>query len=408
MSSAYDQSPAGSQGAPKANSPAEASATAVPATGYNAQTNALRPRTAEPQTPPAQTDWSRRIRSNFARWDTDHDGWLSMPEVNAHLRNPAITGPDAAALSALHKKLHDLEELSNDELGDENDGVTLDDLTAYERGRTGTQDPSVANVEGIQAAGTRAITTATQVRREHGGANATANSNELFPNGLPSIAALRQGMLGDCYFLAALGGMISRSPQSVVRMIRRNLDGNRVTSYTVTFPGTIGAVTVAPPTDAEIARYSSSGADGLWLPVIEKAYAQGRGGAQVNRQEEIGEGGFGSTGINAFSRRGTDTDYLWCTNLATTKAKLQTALNGRPAKLVTAGIHSNNALNLPSGHQYSVLAFDGSKITLRNPWGHHPATVPATATGFERLSSGQFKMTPEKFDAVFSDITYEE
>jgi Calpain family cysteine protease len=267
---------------------------------------------------------------------------------------------------------------------------------------------SVANVEAAHAAGQSAVTTAAQIRAAYGGERATANSNELFPNGLPSLDALRQGMLGDCYFIAALGGMLARDPSSIVRMIRRNLDGNAVTSYTVTFAGAIGAQTVAPPTDGELARYSSSGIDGLWLPVIEKAYAQGRGGAGVNRQTEIGEGGSISSGIDAFTAGGTDSDDLWCTDVATTKTKLQNALNGRPAKIVTANLASENDLHLPSGHAYTVLAFDGSVMTLRNPWGHHPANVPATAAGFVRRPNGQFTMTPELFDSIFFQISYQE
>lgn len=410
MSQTHAQNNANQSGSTPGSAAPEAGSAAprpVPLAGYQAQTNALRPQ-AQPTLPPAVTDWSRRVRANFARWDTDSDGWLSLPELNEHLANPALQGDDAAALSALHHKIADLEELSNDEVGDENDGVTVADLRAYEQGRAATPDPSVASVEAEHAAGQRAVTAAAQVRAAHGGEHATANSNELFPNGLPSLDALRQGMLGDCYFLAALGGMISRDPSSVVRMIRRNLDGNAVTSYTVAFQGEIGTQTVAPPTDGEIARYSSSGVDGLWLPVIEKAYAQGRGGASVNRQSEIGEGGSISEGIDAFTAGGTDSDDLWCTDVATTKTKLQNALNGRPAKIVTANLHADNDLHLPSGHAYSVLAFDGAVMTLRNPWGHHPAEVPATATGFVKRPNGQFTMTPELFDDIFFQISYQE
>ena len=61
---------------------------------------------------PPTTGWTTRVRANFAAWDTNNDGWLGMSEVNTHLQNPAITGDDAAALSALHRYLEQLEELS--------------------------------------------------------------------------------------------------------------------------------------------------------------------------------------------------------------------------------------------------------------------------------------------------------
>lgn len=385
--------------------------------GYAAQAAALSPSgtvqmkgSTEPSTPATKTTWTTIVRSNFSTWDGDGDGYLSMKEIRGLLQNPAIKGDQAAAVNALHKYVSSLEELSNDEYGDENDGVTLADLTAYERGQTsGKQDKSVKGVEGRHSAGKRQIDAADKVKKKFGKAGPRATQNELFPNGVPNLASLDQGTLGDCYFLAALGSVIARNPAQLVGMIKRNIQKGHVVSYTVTWPNKgMGSTTVTVPTDGEIARYSSAGADGLWLVVMEKAFAESGGGKNADIQSTIGEGGTTGDGMSPFVPGSTDSDLLSLTSLETTKKKLNTALNGKKKKIVTARIGSSNDLHLPQPHMYTIMAFDGSKLTIRNPWGHNPAKTPQTATGFKQLGGGRFTMTTEKFDEIFSDIRYEE
>ena len=334
------------------------------------------------------TFWSSTVRSNFSKWDKNGDGFIGHKEANELLSDQSIKGDEAAALAALHCYLKHLEEESNDEWFDENDGLTLKDLEAYERnddtGRKKNDD--LRHVENTNSAGRRAI---------------WRKSGELFPNGVPNLAALRQGGLGDCYFLAALGAVIARDPRSLVHMIEENKQGKEVASYTVTFPGKLGAVTVAKPTDAQVARYSSAGADGLWLTVMELAYAQARAGKDEenpNVQEEIGEGGFTSTGIEALTGNSVNTDLNWFTRHKTTRARLDAAF--REGKIVTAGLGFKNELNLPKGHAYSVIGWDGTHVTIRNPWGSNPSNAPGSA-------SGVFKVTVEQFDKIFFNISYE-
>lgn len=379
---------------------------------YGAQAAALSPAVqAKKNAPaPANTGWTTTVRRNFAAWDKNSDGWINHDEVAELMKDPSIKGADAAAVAALHAYIEGLEELSNDETGDENDGVTLADLTKYERGNAAKTNPEdAAGADGMYGGGQNRINSANTVKNKHGGAKATRTTNELFPNGAPSLSALKQGYIGDCYFLAALGSVINRNPQEVVNMISRKTAKGQVVSYTVTFPQkSLGSVTVKPPTDAEIARYSSAGSDGLWLIVMEKAFAEAKGGKNVDMKGEIGEGDWLSTGVGAMGGSGTDTDDIWCTSTSTTKKKLQDALNGKKKKIVTAAISSDNELKLPSGHAYSVLAWSGTWITVRNPWGSNPQKVPAKATGFVNLGGGKFKMTMSKFEDVFSQLCYQE
>ncbi len=379
---------------------------------YSEQVAALSPAVQAKKTPapPANTGWTTVVRRNFARWDKDGDGWIEHHEVKDLMKDPSLKGENAAALAALHKYIEGLEELSNDETGDENDGVTLADLTQYERGNKARTNPKdAAGADYRHGAGKGQIASANAVKRTHGKAGAGAAQTELFPNRVPSLSALKQGSLGDCYFLAALGSIIARNPADVVNMIQRKVDKGSVVSYTVTFPQkSLGSVTIAPPTDAEIARYSSARSDGLWLVVMEKAYAEVKAGKDADIQNEIGEGNTLGAGVEAMAGTGTDSDDLWCTNLDTTRKKLTSAFDTKSKKIVTAAIMSKNALELQEGHAYSVIAWDGSWLTLRNPWGSNPSKVPTTKPGFKLLPGGKFKMTLDKFDEIFSQICYQE
>ena len=276
------------------------------------------------------------------------------------------------------------------------------DLLAYEKG---TQEKKLKGhptaVEGTQANGIQKI---------------RGTKRELFPNGVPNLAALRQGAIGDCYFLAALGSFIARDPSALVRMIQENRQDNKVVSYTVQFPGRLGTVTVSTPTDGEIARYSSAGSDGLWLVVMEKAYAVARSKQKTpDVHEEIGEGGQLATGLSAFTTAGTDHDILALTRKATTARKLDAAFGrgkGHDAgkrRLVTAAIGSDNEYGLPKGHAYSVIGWDGTFLTIRNPWGKNPqADGKKKLPGVSVQDPGTFRLSLDEFDKVFSEITYEE
>jgi len=69
----------------------------------------------------------------FDDLDSDKDGFLSKSELSDAVMNSKYTGKDAQAVAALYRAQDRLEELSNDEFGDENDGITRADLQAFEK-----------------------------------------------------------------------------------------------------------------------------------------------------------------------------------------------------------------------------------------------------------------------------------
>lgn len=100
----------------------------------------------------------------------------------------------------------------------------------------------------------------------------------LFAHGKDSIRAngVRQNGVYDCRFLAALASYVrsERGRDAIYKMIRTRKDG----SYEVTFPGAPKEpVVVAPLSGLELRIYSRAVgpdgySDGIWVPIIEKAY----------------------------------------------------------------------------------------------------------------------------------------
>ncbi|CAN0409688.1 unnamed protein product, partial [Phaeothamnion confervicola] len=94
----------------------------------------------------------------------------------------------------------------------------------------------------------------------------------------PSINLIRQGAANDCYFLSCLAGFANAHPEKLRQMIERDEDGRH---FTVHFVG-IAPIRVESPSDGEICAWTSDGDDGLWLPVLMKAY-----GAHRERQKPM-------------------------------------------------------------------------------------------------------------------------
>jgi hypothetical protein len=69
---------------------------------------------------------------NFGLIDTDADGYMSEDEIDAAVQNPNFSDRDARFVAALKKHQEELEELNDDEIGDENDGISLADIAQFD------------------------------------------------------------------------------------------------------------------------------------------------------------------------------------------------------------------------------------------------------------------------------------
>jgi hypothetical protein len=185
------------------------------------------------------------VRANFAVWDLNHDGKLTRAEIEINMQNPHFTGDAAAALSALKRAATHVNHLPDTR------AYTLKDIDAMER-RLLSGQKLEPNFVGYFTFGLRKL-------RE--------TPRHLFSEGLPRLNAIRQIGSFDCYFLATAGALAQVNPQAIVRLITPGKDGQ----FTITFPSK-PPLRIPAPTDAEVATYMNA-RDGIWLSVLEKAYA---------------------------------------------------------------------------------------------------------------------------------------
>lgn len=73
------------------------------------------------------------FRKNLPDWDKDKDGWVSKEEMDAvQFDSDNASDLDVVVWHALRENLQDIQSLSNDEYGLENDGITVKDVLALQ------------------------------------------------------------------------------------------------------------------------------------------------------------------------------------------------------------------------------------------------------------------------------------
>ena len=365
--------------------------------GSSAWVCAAKPK-PKPQIDQAQKDAGFRalFAGVFAEWDLNHDGKLDLKELNAVIENPQTRGSEAAIAVFLHRHLQvDNEERTN--------GLTQAEVLAL------ADDPAIQkNISG-KAWHIEAI------------------NHSLFAPGDPNLETFHQGGIGDCYLLAVIGTFVYQHPQTVRTMIQPQADGN----FQVHF-GNGKTVTVAPVTDAELIMGASEGRDhGVWLSVLEKAYARIDAEAKERKTGEeiesgdavttdfIGHGGYYSpvivllTGHKAAGaplgrwvkqdpQAGLEKAHELLAKLSSEHKLMAVLTGGDKTKPLPKGI--------AHGHIYGVLGYNPASraVTVFNPWGNHvkPAGPPGLVNGYP-TQHGIFEVPLGEFIQVFGGFTYE-
>ncbi|MBS1957812.1 MAG: hypothetical protein JST89_26745, partial [Cyanobacteria bacterium SZAS-4] len=334
---------------------------------------------------------------NFKKIDSDGDNFLTKDELTKALERKDLSAEERVSLQFLIDHYSDIEDAHNDEWGPENDGITRDDLDYY-------GDKTVSEVFNVLSRVNEAQTTGTR--------DLYANKE----NPLSSITpdAVKQGMIGDCYFESAVASLAATDPETIQRMIKDNGDG----TYTVTFPGAPDEpITIKAPTEAEMGLYNQGGKNGAWANVLEKAYGAycqkhfwrrgpfNLGGGDTPAEGADGGEFFHGRAMDLLTGRSSDSDTIFLTSDKTIADKLNAALNGEHKYPVIAGI--NNSLiddttdeGFYVAHMYSVIGFDpngpdGGTVTIRNPWGDGDNSVRGTS-----------KISLKQFRKNFSEVVY--
>lgn len=96
----------------------------------------------------------------------------------------------------------------------------------------------------------------------------------LFPNGFPDVSEVKQGPIGNCFFISSLEAVTRKNPKEIHNMIKEDKDGNVVVRL-FQVDGTGSNKTFIPKfitlDKRVIPKYRSNGAP--WVQMIEKAYA---------------------------------------------------------------------------------------------------------------------------------------
>ncbi|MBY0548574.1 MAG: hypothetical protein K2W95_14990 [Candidatus Obscuribacterales bacterium] len=309
------------------------------------------------------------LKHNFKYWDYDHDGVLTSEELDQAIQDPSIKGEQAAALSAV--KVYSRSVWKRDDYIDE---FSLDQLMPFD---AGSGQPT--------AVGKKLVSMFTTYKKK------IANeSPELFANGLPHIEEIKQGKTGDCYFLSTVGGLAYHSPQRIIDMIQQNTDG----SFIVTFPRH-RSIAVDPPTDAEMACYSDAGDDGLWLHVLEKAYAIWKNDKtrkyDLEPLDVVIHGGSGGRMLMFMTGNA-------CVRLPTSQTSADQLRSA-----MTRALERQLIVNTGTkGHCLTILKYDpqSDTVTVWNPWG----TDGTYSTVHQEMKHGVFQMPLSDLQKYFVSI----
>ncbi len=233
-----------------------------------------------------------------------------------------------------------------------------------------------------------------------------AACGELFTAGSPSTNDEKQGLLGDCYLISSLGAVANSAPAAISNMIIDNgVDAQTgIHSWTVRFydNGVADYVTVDNqlPVSGSTLVFDGYGSSisspkGLWIALIEKAYAQwnetGKEGRDGQNSYASIEGGW-MADVDAQVLGQNAASY----DLSSTSDQ-QALVAGMTAKMaVTIGTDNSNNSNdtLPYGlygdHAYAIIGYNSAAgtFTLYNPWGVDQPTQALTWAQLQTVTDG--------------------
>ena len=231
-------------------------------------------------------------------------------------------------------------------------------------------------------------------------------NGKLFVDGV-NFDDVVQGSIANCYMVGAFSAVAQANPDAIKNAIRENADGTfTVKFFEKQYGGTMKAVEITvdkdlPQSSMGSARYGKA-RDGseLWVSVLEKAYAQWKGG-----YEAIGNGGYPSEVITALTGKTTSWSSPKYSDANTVWNNIKKGADAH--KPMTAPTHGKDSGVDYSGtgvyawHVYTVLGASeeaGQKyVQLRNPWG-------STEPGSDGKNDGIFKMKLEDFTKLYQGV----
>ena len=181
----------------------------------------------------------------------------------------------------------------------------------------------------------------------------------------PEYNDIRQGSLGDCYFMASLASLADTDPNALREMIAPMGDGTYAIRYYRNGTPTYLRVDTDLPGSPVSPKYARITPDGeLWVALAEKAYAQFRYGQ--NSYASL-SGGWMDPVYQAVTGQ-------WTTRLSPTSSSTATAMANYldAGHGVTAASKSNSSTPIVGLHAYMVkdveVVGEQTYVTVYNPW----------------------------------------
>lgn len=216
-------------------------------------------------------------------------------------------------------------------------------------------------------------------------------NNPIFSSSGPSIDDIKQGSVGDCYFLAQLGSL-AKLDANLIRQSIVNL-GDGTFAIQLVKGGSQAFYRI----DGDLPAYSDSALvyaglgkeSSTWVALYEKAWAFAR--KAKNSYASIASG-FMTEVASAFGKSNT---WGWATAngvLATLQSELAAG------RSVTAGTNASQPGDslLVGSHAYAIISITGDagsgySITVRNPWGVDGySSADGSQDGYVTITGAQF------------------
>ena len=220
------------------------------------------------------------------------------------------------------------------------------------------------------------------------------SSHPLFVDG-PQYNDIRQGAVGDCYFLASLASLADTDPGTIEQMVAPMGDGTYAVRYYRNGQPVYVRVDAELPGSSFSPRYAKLTPDGeLWVALAEKAYAQFRYGE--NSYASI-SGGWMDPVYRAVTG-------LWTTRLWPTSSNVASSMASHLAAghAVTVGSNSNAASPIVGLHAYMVKSVEvnagETHVTVYNPWGLDGRSYDSNP------GDGLLRLTLDQFRVAFSTV----
>ena len=234
------------------------------------------------------------VLRGFDNWDSNSDGTLEPDEINRAVANPQIKGDDAAAVGAIkligRRKGPPLPALTKAFF------LEYDETARAEAARLTAKSVETSTIDSV---GVDSNNSASPQLGQSAiwdqyflASKARIAAGEAAPfTGEFKLQDMKQGALGDCFFVSSIGTMVVHRPDYLRELMVQQADG----SFKVTFPGT-KPILVEKPTDGEMTLSSTTAGDGAWLVVMEQAFGRYRsmrkgGTADVDGTEILRKGG---------------------------------------------------------------------------------------------------------------------